>query len=122
MGSDCAQTKGGSWLRKLYAIIGTALFVCLLALCCAALVEGPEPAAPPETPVHQALLLPAAGEVAETVSAAGIRRTENTALRTGTGCPDSPVTPVSDRNGRPLARGTYVRMVYEAFPPEGVRG
>ena len=121
MESDCAL-KGGDALKKLLAVFGTALFVCLLALCCAALVEGPESPAPPEAPVHQALLLPAAGEVAETVSAAGIRRTENTALRTGTGCPDSPVTPVSDRNGRPLARGTYVRMVYEAFPPEGVRG
>lgn len=99
----------------------------LLCLALGALVEGPAP--PPEPP---APLAPAASAIAmpdppaqqETHHLPATRRMETAeaARRAENGLADAACVRVADRNGYPMGARTYVRTVYQAFPPERLPG
>ena len=83
----------------------------LLCLALGALVEGPAP--PPDPPAQQETHHIFATRRMETAEAA--RRAEN-------GLAASACVRVADRNGYPMGARTYVRTVYQAFPPERLPG
>ena len=110
-------------LRLLLALSASWLF----CLAFGALVEGPEqlPAPPtPPMPVAAAITAPESAAQPESHDASALRRMETAeaARRAETALPDAACVRVADRNGYPMGTETYVRTVYQAFPPERLPG
>ena len=111
-------------MKKGLAIAGAFFLLVLLCAGLGVLVDGPDTVPDMPLPAEQALyILPA--EITAGITAADTQAEHQrlvTAWATAIQPDISTDLPVSDRNGRPLGAGVYVQMVYEAFPPEGVRG
>ena len=107
--------------------IGTALFLAaFFGIGIAALVEGPQrerqPQGPAERPALMAAVLPAPDAASRPQAQPG-----QDPLREAANLNRAPsvqgLGPLCDANGYPLAaKATYVRMVYQAFPPADMPG
>lgn len=110
-------------LRLLLALGASWLF----CLAFGALVEGPEQLSEPPAPmlpVAAAITAPESAVQPEPHDVSALRRMETAeaARRAETALPDAACVRVADRNGYPMGTATYVRTVYQAFPPERLPG
>ena len=106
-------------LQLLLAVIAAWLFCLGLSI----LVEGPEEPADavlPPLAANVASVAPEAASQPEDGRDTALRRTDaaESARLTSTPAADGACVRVADRNGFPMGGRTYIRTVYQAFPPE----